>query len=128
MDRTFAEVASRYRDWEATMREATPCRDCGTTGGWAKTVRDLPTRRRGLCNACYRRHDWYGTLGDYPLVGNNRPPHPEPLPERVELVAPRQLLPWGGPATAEWQQATDWEARRAAAWLAAHGLPRGGDR
>ena len=127
MDRTFAEVATRYAIWEATMAERTPCRDCGTTGGAIPTGRRAPERTRGLCAACYDRHRRHGTLGDHPTTGNNRPPHPEPLPERVELVAPRQLLPWGGPATAEWQQATDWEARRAAAWLAAHGLPRGGD-
>ena len=97
--------------------------NCGATGGYVQPNRgDSPWRPRGLCAACYGRHYRAGTIDQFAPMGVGRPKqpdHPAPPPERVELVAPRTLLPWGAPQTPEWRRAVAYEERRAAEWLAA---------
>ena len=101
---------------------STPCLECGTTAGLIPRDCANPRRRRGLCDRCYDRHRTAGTLADYALTPQGRlqgSKHPAALPGYIKLVAPRYLVPWGGPATAAWQKAVAYEARRAAEWLRA---------
>ena len=53
---------------DRTTAEVAPCLDCGTTGGRLQHQGDTtrPKRCRGLCNTCYRRHKYRGTLYDFP--------------------------------------------------------------
>lgn len=51
---------------------APPCVDCGTTGGGMNGQIGKPSRARGLCNACYKRHKSRGSLGQFSRQGPRR--------------------------------------------------------
>lgn len=93
---------------------ATPCVD--------PTCRNTPSaatrhRRRGMCDACYGRHQRAGTLDRFPRVERAPILHPAPPPARFDPPPTAHRLPWGAPQTPQWARRVAWESERSAAWL-----------
>lgn len=99
---------------------ATPCVECGTTGGYRPPNQNRPVRRRGYCHRCYWQHWNHGTMTSDPT--NVAPVYPDhetmlwhkPNGERQRhAISPAFVGKVGLAVDARWEAAC-------AAWLAAH--------
>lgn len=112
MDHTYADadVLGKLETWEFAMTEtaqASPCVECGTTGGWVHPRGHQPVRIRNLCKRCYDRHHYHGTLATFavqPLPSS----HPAPLPALIPHLS-RSHRVWGGPHRRDWCERARWE-------------------